>query len=389
MIKKRIKAWFEDRFDLKAIQEPLDYQLRKPLPKHISWFHTLGSMSLFLFLSQIMTGILLLIYYRPTTGEAFESIKFIMTKPDMGWLYRQIHAWGSNLMILVVFLHMLRTFLTGSFKKPREITWFIGVTLFILTLIFGFTGYLLPWNQLAYWATTVGTEIAGAVPGVGEFVKVFLRGGQSVGAETLSRFFVIHVIILPWLVFFLVAVHLFLVRFQGMSTMDPVGKEKEIKKGEGIPFFPHHVVKEGVVFFLLLGILITLSILLPFELGEKADPLKTPDGIKPEWYFMSMYHVLKYFPKLIGIFVVGLAPLLLFLWPLLDKSPYRAPSKRPVSMTIGVLTILSLLIFGVLGTLSETKQKFFGKTYEFDIYGAPHLITTTATEGAAPNPEHH
>ncbi len=389
MMKKKIRAWFEKRFDLKAIEQPLDYQLRKPLPKHISWFHTLGSMSLFLFLSQILTGILLLIYYRPTAEEAFESIKFIMTKPYMGWLYRQIHAWGANLMILVVFLHMLRTFVTGSFKKPRELTWVIGVTLFILTLIFGFTGYLLPWNQLSYWATTVGTEIAGAIPFIGEPMKVFMRGGAAVGGETLSRFFVIHVIILPWVVFFLVAIHLFLVRFQGMSTMDPVDKEKEIKKGEGIPFFPDHMVKEGIVWFVLLGILITLSILLPFELGEKANPLKTPEGIKPEWYFMSMYQVLKYFPKLIGIFVVGLAPLLLFLWPFLDRSPNRIPFKRPISMAVGVLTILSLLVFGILGTLSETKQTFFGKTYEFNIYGVPHVINTRGNSVNHNNDKQH
>ena len=129
-----------------------------------------------------------------------------------------------------------------------------------------------------------------------------------------------------------------------------------------------------------MGVLVTLAILLPFELGEKADPLRTPEGIKPEWYFMSMYQVLKYFPKLIGIFVAGLAPLLLFLWPFLDKSKWRAPLKRPISMTIGVLTILSLLILGFLGVFSETKQTFFGKTYEFNIYGVPHISTTGASE---------
>jgi len=374
MIKKKIAEWFGKRFDLKAIQEPLEYQLRKNLPKNIGWFHTLGSMSLFLFVSQVLTGILLLVYYRPTTGEAFESIKFIMTKPYMGWLYRQVHAWGANLMILVVFLHMLRTFVTGSFKRPREITWMVGVGLFVMTLIFGFTGYLLPWNQLAYWATTVGTEIAGAVPFIGEPFKLLLRGGHAVGSETLSRFFVVHVVVLPWVVFFIIVVHLFLVRFQGMSTMDPVGEEKETKKGEGTPFFPHHVLKEGVVLFVLLGVLITLSILCPFELGEKADPLKTPEGIKPEWYFLSMYHVLKYFPKLAGIFVVSLAPILLFVWPFLDRGKNRDPRKRPFSMTVGVLTILSLLIFGILGFVSESKQTFFGKTYEFNIYGVPHEV---------------
>ena len=366
-----IKQWFARRFDLEGMNKPLQKQLHKPLPKHINWFHTLGSMSLFLFISQVLTGILLLVYYRPTVGEAFESVKFIMTTAHAGWLYRQIHAWGANLMILVVFLHMLRTFLTGSFKKPRELTWVVGVVIFIMTLVFGFTGYLLPWNQLAYWATTVGTEIAGAVPWIGEFTKTLLRGGSGVGAETLSRFFVIHVIVLPWLLFFIVAIHLFLVRYQGIATMDRVDEEKQPKEGEGIPFFPNHVLKEGVVFFILLGLLITLSIMAPFELGEKADPLSTPHAIKPEWYFLPMYQVIKYFPKLIGIFVTGLAPLLLLLWPFLDRSRERRLFKRPVSLTIGILTISSLLFFGVLGHLSEGKHTFFGKTWEFDIYGRP------------------
>ena len=374
MPKFNMREWLSKRYDLEKIEGPLQYQIKKPLPRSTGWFHTLGSMSLFLFVSQVLTGILLLIYYRPTVDEAFESIKFIMTKPYMGWLYRQIHAWGANLMVIVVFLHMLRTFFTGSFKRPREITWLIGVFLFVLTLVFGFTGYLLPWNQLAYWATTVGTEIAGAIPFVGEWMKTLMRGGTSVGGETLSRFFVIHVIILPWTVFFLIAIHLFLVRFQGIATMDPVGDEKETKVKDGIPFFPHHMLKEGVIFFILLGILITLSILMPFELGEKADPLSTPEGIKPEWYFLPMYHVLKYFSKLLGIFVVGLAPLLLLLWPFLDRSRERHPLKRPISVTIGILVILSLLVFGMLGHISESKQKFFGKEYHFDIYGIPHSV---------------
>lgn len=378
MLKGCIKRWFYERFEVEKLKEPVKYQITKPLPKSIGWFHTLGSMSLFLFFSQVITGILLLIYYRPTVDEAFESVKFITTTAHMGWLYRQVHAWGANLMVIIVFLHMLRTFVTGSFKKPRELTWVIGVFLFVLTLVFGFTGYLLPWNQLAYWATTVGTEIAGSIPVIGEPLKTLLRGGSSVGGETISRFFVVHVIILPWVVFFLVAVHLFLVRLQGIATTEPVGKEEKVKEKEGIPFFPHHVVKEGIVFYFLLGILITLCILMPFDLGEKADPLQTPHAIKPEWYFLPMYQVLKYFPKLTGIFVTSLAPLLLFLWPFLDRSKERHPLKRPVSMTIGVLVVLSLVVFGVLGHVAETRVKVWGKVYEFDIYGKPHLISPAA-----------
>ena len=374
MVKSKIKRWLGERFDLDQIQKPIQHQLEKPLPKHTSWFHTFGSMSLFLFVSQVITGILLLVYYRPTVEQAYESVKFIMTTSYMGWLYRQVHAWGANLMVIIVFFHLLRTFFTGSYKKPRELTWVTGVVLFVLTLVFGFTGYLLPWNQLAYWATTVGTEVAGSIPFVGEWLKTFLRGGTNVGAETLSRFFVEHVIILPWGLFFLVIVHLFLMRFQGIATMERVGEETKVKPEEGIPFFPHHTLKEGIVFFILLGVLITLAILCPFELGEKADPLKTPYAIKPEWYFLPMYQVLKYFPKLTGIFVVSLLPLFLLLWPFLDRSRERHPAHRPISVTLAILVLLSFLLFGFLGHFAETKIQWLGKSYEFDIYGIPHVM---------------
>ncbi len=381
MFKSTLKNWFAQRFDLEALRKPVEKQLHKPLPGHIGWFHTFGSMCLFLFVSQVFTGILLLVYYRPTVEGAFESIKFITTQARIGWLFRQVHAWGANLMIIMVFFHMLRTFVTGSFKKPRELTWVTGVMLFVLTLVFGFTGYLLPWNQLSYWATTVGTEVAGAVPYVGEFIKIMLRGGSSVGAETLSRFFVLHVIVLPWALFFVLIIHLFLVRYQGISTFDPVGSEKEVTKKDGIPFFPDHALKEGIVFFIILGILVTLSVLLPFELGEKADPLSTPHAIKPEWYFLPMYQVLKYFPKLLGIFIVTLAPLFLFLWPFIDRTPERHPGKRPVSMAFFGLVLLSLVVFGVLGYISESRQTIFGTVYEFDVYGIPHrVLATTAAE---------
>lgn len=372
-----IRHWLEERFDMESADEFLDKQLGKPLPHSVGWFHTLGSMSLFLFVSQVLTGILLLVYYRPTVEEAFASVKFIMTEPRMGWLYRQIHAWGANLMVIIVFLHMGRTFVLGSFKRPRELTWVLGVVLFILTLGFGFTGYLLPWNQLAYWATTVGTEVVGVVPGVGEWFKTFLRGGSSVGGETLSRFFVIHVVVLPWLLFFVVSVHLFLVRAQGIATLLPWHQEKQMKHGEGTPFFPDHILKEGIVFFILLGVLVTLSVLSPFELGEKANPLVTPHGIKPEWYFLPMYQMLKYLPELLGIVILLIAPAALFLWPFLDRSPERHPLKRPVSIAIGAFAFVVMLVFGLLGYFSESRQTIGGKTYEFDIYGVPHKVETT------------
>ncbi|OGW82150.1 MAG: hypothetical protein A3G33_10495 [Omnitrophica bacterium RIFCSPLOWO2_12_FULL_44_17] len=375
MLKERILKWFDERFKIENLSKPVRKQLEKPLPHNVSWFHTFGSMSLFLFVSQVLTGILLLVYYRPTTEEAFESVKFIMTEAHFGWLYRQLHAWGANFMVIVVILHLLRTFVTGSYKKPRELTWICGVALLFLALVFGFTGYLLPWNQLAYWATTVGTEIAGAIPGVGEWIKTLLRGGTAVGGETLSRFFVVHVIILPWVICFVILVHLFFVRYQGIATLDPVDAEKEVKESEGIPFFPHHALKEGIVFFILIGILISLSILAPFDLGEKADPITTPHAIKPEWYFLPVYQLLKYFPKLTGIFISSVIPLVLIFWPFFDKGKNRHPLKRPISMTIGMIVLVAFLVLGALAHVSETTRVIFGKTYHFDLYGVPHAIS--------------
>lgn len=370
----RLKGWLRERLSLDRVHPFFKKQLEKPLPPNVGWFHTLGSLSLFLFVSQALTGMLLLVYYRPTVEEAFESVKFITTKAHMGWLYRQLHAWGGNLAVFIVFLHMLRTFLTGSYKKPREVTWVLGALLFFSTLIFGFTGYLLPWNQLSYWATTVGTEVAASIPFMGEGMKTLLRGGATVSAETLSRFFVVHVVALPWLCFFLILLHLFLVRLQGVATMDRVGEEKENRSGTRIPFFPHHVLKEAVVFFLLLGALVTLSILAPFELGEKANPFETPRGIRPDWYFLAAYQALKYFPEVVGIFVILLGVFLVIAWPFLDRSRERHPLKRPVALTIGIFAVLSLLILGVMGFFSETRIHLFGRAYEVDIYGIPHGV---------------
>ena len=265
--------------------------------------------------------------------------------------------------------------------------------MFILgcTVTFGFTGYLLPWNQLSYWATTVGTEITGAIPLVGPYLRTLLRGGEGITGETLARFYVLHVVILPWVLTMLVATHLFLMRVQGLATMERVGEEKPIDKKFAVPFFPHHVLKEGVVFCLLIGALVTLIVLWPVELGEKADPFVTPEGIKPEWYFLPTYQLLKYFPKTLGLFVSMIPLVLLLLWPFLDRSPERHPKKRPVAVTIGVLGLVLAIAFGVLGYLSERNVSFRGQQYHLDLYGVPHRLPppdeaapTHAMEGAKP-----
>src|SRR5512143_1043899 len=186
-------TWLDERLGLKTIYETV---LDRKVPK-VNWWFTLGSASLFLFLLQGITGILLTIYYTPSPDHAYDSIQYIMTGVAFGWLIRGVHHWGASLMVIVVFIHMIRVFVTASYKYPRELTWMIGVGLLLLTLGMGFTGYLLPWNQKAYWATTVGTSIAGTVPWVGSYILKALRGGTDLSALTLNRFFAAHIWMLP------------------------------------------------------------------------------------------------------------------------------------------------------------------------------------------------
>lgn len=375
---RRIQGFFDARFDTAGTRALVEKQIYKRLPPHISWFHVFGSLSLLLFVSQTLTGILLLMYYRPTPEAAHHSIQYITAEVHFGWLYRQVHAWGATLMILAVVLHMIRTFFSGGYKKPRELTWVTGVFLFIITITFGFTGYLLPWNQIAFWATTVGTESANKVPLIGGWLQYFLRGGNAVTGETLSRFFVVHVIILPWVFTGLIVVHLFLMRLKNLATLDPVGEETQIPPERCIPFFPVHVAKEAVVAVLLLAVLVTLSILSPWEIGEPADPLSTPEHIKPEWYFLPSYQLLKYFEgpygAIMGIVACSVPFVLLFIWPFLDRGKARHPKKRPLAVSLGVIGLLGALFLGYLGHISETELSFLGKRYHIDLLGWPHEI---------------
>ncbi|MDP2995112.1 MAG: cytochrome b N-terminal domain-containing protein [Anaerolineales bacterium] len=209
----KLFAWLDERL---ALNDLYKATLDRPEPKG-NWWNTLGSASLFLFLLQGATGIFLSVYYTPSPDHAYDSIQYIMNGVAFGWLIRGIHHWGASVMVLVVFIHMLRVFVTASYKYPRELTWLIGVGLLLCTLGMGFTGYLLPWNQKAYWATTVGTAIAGSVPWIGSFILKALRGGTDLSALTLSRFFAAHIWVLPAVLAGLIGVHLFLIIKHGES----------------------------------------------------------------------------------------------------------------------------------------------------------------------------
>jgi quinol-cytochrome oxidoreductase complex cytochrome b subunit len=210
---KNVYTWLDERLGFDSLYTNL---LDRPEPK-TTWWNTLGSASMFLFILQGLTGIFLTVYYTPSPDHAYDSIQYIMEGVAFGWLIRGIHHWGATLMVILVFIHMLRVFYTGSFKYPRELTWLIGIGLFLTTLGMGFTGYLLPWNQKAYWATTVGTQIAGTVPFLGEFILKALRGGPELSALTLQRFFAAHIWIIPGILTALIGVHLYLIIKHGES----------------------------------------------------------------------------------------------------------------------------------------------------------------------------
>lgn len=217
---ERVFTWLDERLGLTAIYNTV---LDRKVPK-VNWWYTLGSASLFLFVIQAVTGMFLTVYYVPSPDHAYDSVQYIMNGVAFGWLIRGIHHWGASLMVLFVFIHMLRTFFFGAYKYPREVTWLTGVFLLLTTLGMGFTGYLLPWNQRAYWATTVGTEIPGTAPFIGGFIERILRGGTDLSAVTLARFFAVHIWFLPAIILLLIAVHMYLVIRLGISNVPKDGE---------------------------------------------------------------------------------------------------------------------------------------------------------------------
>jgi len=312
---------------------------RSLVPKKKTHISTLpGWIALFLFILEIVTGILLMLYYHPTVAEAYRDVRFITNNIHFGWLIRGVHFWGSHLMILFVFLHMIQTFVYGGYKTPRELTWISGVLLLLLTLLFGLTGYLLPWNQISYWATTIVTEVPAVIPAIGNYLKIIARGGEDVSQITLSRFYALHVVIIPMLVSIILFFHLFTIR-------------KYI--------IPKDIITHLVVILVIFGLVLSLATLFPAPIHEKADPFNTPAYVKPEWYFLASCAVLAlageleflggWAPKVLGVVIQIAIVTFLFLIPFVDTSRIRNPKRRPISITIGSVMILCFIILTILG----------------------------------------
>ncbi len=336
--------WLDSRLRLKPVEQTL---LDEPIPGGASWIYVFGSATLFLFLLQAATGMFLAVYYAPTPDHAYDSVRFIENDVAFGWFVRGLHHWGASAMVVAIGLHMLQAFLYGAYKPPREIMWMVGVMLFLIVMAFAFTGYLLPWDQTAYWATQVGINMVGTIPLVGDFLSRVMRGGEVLGALTLSRFFAIHVLFLPAILVSGIVLHLFILRRVG-----PAGPwtDERAKLGSET-FYPRQVYMDAVVMLGVFAVVATLAWAVQLPLTDKADPSDTSFVPVPEWYFLFYYELLKYVHGPLEPLATWILPTLVILimlfWPFIDRNPLRNPIKRPAAIASGFLFLL--VVFGLLG----------------------------------------
>jgi len=339
--------------------------LDEPMPKGVNWPQTLGSVLLALIILQIVTGVLLSLYYSPNSDAAYESIQYIETQVLFGKLIRGIHYFAASGMVIVIFAHICRTFFYAAYKPPRQWTWIFGVALLLITLGFAFTGYLLPWDMKSYFATKVGINIAGIVPVVGHSIIKIMQGGSEVSTITLSRFFSLHVIVLPLLLVLLVGGHLYYIRLHGPTP-------PWLKDGEPVSypnrFYPQQLFRDSVAAFLVVGAVVFLAAKYGAHLEPKANPNDTSYVPRPDWYFYSLFQLLKIFEgklEIVGAVILpGAFVTMLILLPFLDRNPERRLSQRPLAVSGGGVAVLSILILTTWGAYEadQAKQRLLAKT---------------------------
>ncbi len=328
--------WLEHRTGLESAVKNFLYE---DIPASAGWHQIIGSMAVFFFVIQVFTGALLAFNYAPTPGEAYNSVKYIMTDLTGGPLIRGLHHWGASMMLIIVVLHMIQVFIYGAYKKPREATWMVGVTLLLITMAFGLTGYLLPWDNRAYFGTVVTTHIASQAPILGPYLLRLLGGqGDSVGNVTFSRFYALHTVLLPPLTIIIIGIHIYLVRKHGVAAAadDTAPKRK---------FFPEQVFKDTVGVAIAFIILFAMAIVAKVPLERLADPTDTAYIPRPEWYFLFLFQMLKFFKGPLEVFgsvvLPGIAVLTLFLVPFIDRGPMLRLGKRTFAIALVVISAIA------------------------------------------------
>ncbi|MCH8928075.1 MAG: cytochrome b N-terminal domain-containing protein [Candidatus Marinimicrobia bacterium] len=343
--------WVDERLHLKkGFKELLD----EPLAEGVGWTHIFGSISLFLFILQAATGIFLSMFYAGTPEAAHLSVNYIQNELFLGSFVRGLHHWGSSFFVVFVVIHLLRTFLYAAYKYPRELTWIFGVVLLNLVLAFGLTGYLLPWDQKAYWATVVTLNISGTAPVFGEIIQKILQGGEIIGAVTLSHFYSLHTIVLPILTAGAVAIHVFLQKRQGITP--PFKSEGEEVKYTS-HFWPDQLLKDGIAILIVFILLSGFAIYFEAPLEDIANPTDTSYVPKPEWYFLSMYQLQKYFPgnlEIIGTIIIPtIGVLALMLLPFYDKNRSRKLKDRKLALTLMSFALIAVGVLTLLGSYDD------------------------------------
>jgi quinol-cytochrome oxidoreductase complex cytochrome b subunit len=336
----RVSAWLYERIPISG--EQLAELTNEPVPNHLKrWWFCLGGTPAYLFVVQIVTGILLAMYYQPSPLTAYESIRYITDEAAFGWFLRSMHKWAATLMIAAVILHQMRVYFTGAYRRPRELNWMIGMALLLATLLTGFTGYSLVFEQLSYWGATVAANISDAAPVIGPAAKQMLLGGDEYNDRTLSRFYILHAAILPATIILLVICHIAQVRMHGVTEFhDP---DEPPAGPRYFNFFPDHMLTELIIGLVLMILLCALSTIFPATMGPKADPLTTPEVIKPEWFFYVSFRWLKLFSLSFAVISTGFIIAAMFLWPWIDKLLRRMTGVEEISVYVGIVATFLLI----------------------------------------------
>ncbi len=336
----RISEWFYERIPVSG--EHLAELTNEPVPNHLKrWWFCLGGTPAYLFVVQIVTGILLAMYYQPSTGSAYESIRYITDEATMGWFLRSMHKWAATLMIAAMILHQMRVYFTAAYRRPRELNWMIGMALLMTTLLTGFTGYSLVFEQLSFWGATVAANISDAAPVIGPLGKQLLLGGDEYNERTLSRFYILHAAILPTTIVLLVICHIAQIRMHGVTEFpDP---DDTPKGPRHFNFFPDHMLTELIIGLTLMVILCALSTVFPATMGPKADPMTTPEVIKPEWFFYVSFRWLKLFSLSFAVISTGFIVGAMFVWPWIDKVLRRITGIEDISVYVGIVATFLLI----------------------------------------------
>jgi ubiquinol-cytochrome c reductase cytochrome b subunit len=351
----RVKSWLDQRT---GVRELMKESLDEPIPGGARLAYVFGSGLLFIFISQIITGLCLALYYVPSAETAHTSVAYITKQVAAGGFLRSLHYYGASAMIVVLALHFLQTFLYGSFKGRRELLWISGAVLSLLVLGMGFTGYLLPWDQRAYFATAVGTNIVGQIPFIGDWLTQLMRGGDTIGTLTLSRFYVAHVFLLPAAIFIFIGAHIALFRKAGPAG--PINEDPIDPKLAPEGFYPRQVVMDMAFALLIMVGLGVLSYFHPAGLGPIANPANTHFLPRPEWYYLPMFEWLKFWegPEVVFAIVVvpGILALLFFLLPFLDHTLERRPWRRPIPLLAVAFVVVGMIYLGAKSHLDDERD---------------------------------